>query len=256
MKPLTDNKLETLLKKEFSQKKMIMIGLVLGVVLGLGIYFTSPGFYVKNIIVLGNSKIESEEVFSKLNTMLKKNAFLVDKKNIKEIYTKDPYIEYIEIKSKFPRTLIFNIDKRQAIATIKFSGGFLIIDESGTVLESTQEMSNIVKPLINGITVSEVKLGEKLKLPKNETFELINDIILNIRSAKLLNNISQIEITSNREIFMVTPQGLNVLLGYGNDLNEKMLMLNQILINLHEKKLYTGYIDMRYDGYPVYRRAK
>lgn len=256
MKPSTDNKLGGILKKEVSNRNKIITGLIIGVLLLSGLYFISPEFHVKNIIVLGNSKIESEEIFSKFNIILEKNPFLVDKSKIKEIYTSDPYIESIEIKSKFPRTLIFNIDKRQAVATIKFSGGFLIIDEKGIVLESTQEMAKIVKPLINGITVSEVKIAEKLKVPDDETFELIQNIIFNIRSAKLLNNISQIEITDNNEILMVTPQGLNVLLGQGDNLNEKMLMLNQILINLFEKKLYTGYIDMRYDGYPVYRRTK
>lgn len=256
MNTTTDNKLVTLLKKRFSKKKQIMISLVLGAVVILGIYLTVPGFYVKNIIVLGNSKIQAEEIFSKLNTTLEKNPFLIDKKNIKEIYMKDPYIESIEIKSKFPRTLIFNIDKRRAVATVKFSGGFLIIDENGTVLESTQEMSSIVKPLINGISVSKVKVSERLNLQNKDNFDLVKNIIVNIRSAKLLNNISQIEISKSGGIVMITPQGLNVLLGSGVDLNDKMLMLNQILINLHEKKIYTGYIDMRYNGYPVYRRAK
>lgn len=256
MKTSADDRSEILFLKGFSKKNKIILSIILGIIVILGIYFTVPGFYVKNIIVLGNSKIKSEEVFSKLNTVLEKNPFLIDKKSIEEIYMKDPYIESIDIKSKFPRTLIFNIDKRQSVATVKFSGGFLIIDENGTVLESTQEMSNIVKPLINGITVSEVKLGERLNLSKKDVFDLIQDIITNIRSAKLLNNISQIEITDGGEILMITPQGLNVLLGDGENLNEKMLMLNQILIDLYEKKLYTGYIDMRYDGYPVYRRVK
>ena len=237
-------------------KKLILISVISGLVISFAAYLTLPAFQVSNIIVLGNSKMTTEEIESRLNILLEKNTFLLDKQKIKEAFLSDPYIESVEISSKFPETAIFNIKKRQAVATVKFSGGFLVIDENGAVLESTQELSKIVKPLISGIEVTQVKLGEKLDIENQDIFGLIQSVISNVRSAKLLNNISQIEITGDSEILMTTPQGVNVLLGKGENLNEKMLILNQILIDLHEKKIYSGYIDMRYDGYPVYRRTK
>ena len=237
-------------------KKLILISVISGLVISFAAYLTLPAFQVSNIIVLGNSKMTTEEIESRLNILLEKNTFLLDKQKIKEAFLSDPYIESVQISSKFPETAIFNIKKRQAVATVKFSGGFLVIDENGAVLESTQELSKIVKPLISGIEVTQVKLGEKLDIENQDIFGLIQSVISNVRSAKLLNNISQIEITGDSEILMTTPQGVNVLLGKGENLNEKMLILNQILIDLHEKKIYSGYIDMRYDGYPVYRRTK
>lgn len=237
-------------------KKLILISVISGLVISFAAYLTLPAFQVSNIIVLGNSKMTTEEIESRLNILLEENTFLLDKQKIKEAFLSDPYIESVQISSKFPETAIFNIKKRQAVATVKFSGGFLVIDENGAVLESTQELSKIVKPLISGIEVTQVKLGEKLDIENQDIFGLIQSVISNVRSAKLLNNISQIEITGDSEILMTTPQGVNVLLGKGENLNEKMLILNQILIDLHEKKIYSGYIDMRYDGYPVYRRTK
>lgn len=237
-------------------KKLILISVISGLVISFAAYLTLPAFQVSNIIVLGNSKMTPEEIESRLNILLEENTFLLDKQKIKEAFLSDPYIESVQISSKFPETAIFNIKKRQAVATVKFSGGFLVIDENGAVLESTQELSKIVKPLISGIEVTQVKLGEKLDIENQDIFGLIQSVISNVRSAKLLNNISQIEITGDSEILMTTPQGVNVLLGKGENLNEKMLILNQILIDLHEKKIYSGYIDMRYDGYPVYRRTK
>lgn len=248
---------ESLLKGgKFNRLKTIIICSIISLILCTILYMSLPVFHVKNIVVLGNSKIKSEEIFTKLNVLLDKNPYLVEKRKIKEIYLNDPYIESIDINSKFPRTLILNINKRMAVATIKFSGGFVIIDENAVVLETTQEMSKTVKPLINGVTVKEVKLGEKLNISNKDIISTINEITDNIRSAKLINNISQIEISKENNIKMITPQGINVLMGNGDNLNEKMLMLNQILINLHERKIYTGTIDMRYDGYPVYRRVK
>ena len=55
---------------------------------------------------------------------------------------------------------------------------------------------------------------------------------------------------------MITPQGITVLLGEGKDMNQKMRVLNKILIDLFERKIYSGYVDMRYDAYPVYRSKK
>lgn len=233
----------------------LLAGLAFALII-IVLYLFLPVFNVNNIIILGNSKMTKEEIISKSNVDFEKNPYLIDKTSIKNNFKLDPYVESIDVKPKFPDTLIYNIGKRQAVASLKFTGGFIIIDENGIVLESTQEMSNIVKPLINGIEVTEIILGEKLEPKNEEGFALILNIISNIKSAKLLNNISQIEISETKEITMVTPHGIKVLLGNGGDLNEKMLQLNHILIDLYEKKIYSGYVDMRYDSYPVYRKEK
>lgn len=218
-------------------------------------YFFMPIFYLENIIILGNSKYTEDEVRQMSGEPLEKNTYLINKKKIEENILKNPYVESVSVSSQFPDVLVYNITKRQSLATIKFSGGFIIIDDKGVVLEVKQEMQDIVKPLITGLEVEEVKLGDSIVVSKGAELETILDIISNIRSAKLLNNISQIDATNSSDLLLITPQGINVLLGKAENLNEKLLILNQILIDLHEKHIYSGYVDLRYDANPVYRKV-
>ena len=78
--------LDALLKGANINKKKAIIYLILGLTLTITLYLTTPIFHVKNIVVLGNSKIKSEEIVSKLNILIDKNPYLIDKQRIKEIY--------------------------------------------------------------------------------------------------------------------------------------------------------------------------
>ncbi|MDO4711093.1 MAG: FtsQ-type POTRA domain-containing protein [Peptostreptococcaceae bacterium] len=243
----------TIAKKIFSKKNIALTVLVFGIVVLS--YLFLPLFHAKHIIILGNTNIQEDDISNYTKADMKRNVFLIKKRQIKEDFLSDPYIKNISIEPRFPRTLVFRITARKPVATVKFTGGFAIIDDDATVLETTQDMNRIVKPMISGIEPKDIVIGQPMQI-KTGDLALGIDIVSNIKSAKLLSNISLIDISDVRDIKMITPHGINVLIGEGKDLNEKMLVLNKILINLFERKIYSGYVDMRFDSYPVYRSKK
>lgn len=240
--------------KRLITKKNMVIAAIIGVLIVLS-YLFLPIFHAKHYTILGNSSIKKEDIQRYTSQNLKRNIYLIRKRKIEDDFLKNPYIKKAEVRVKFPRTLIFNIIERKAVATIKFSGGFAVIDDTATVLETTQDINQIVKPLISGVEPKGIVIGEPLKTD-NSNLALGLSIVSNIKSAKLLNNISLIDISKINDIHLITPQGIHVLLGEGKNLNENMIVLNKILINLFERKIYSGYVDMRYDAPPVYRSKK
>lgn len=243
------------LQKNYFSKKNLLIAIAVLILLVIG-YLFIPLFHTKHVIVLGNSSVKEVDIPKYTAQTLDKNVFLVKKNKMEEDFLQSPYIKSIQISAKFPRTLVFNITERKAVATIKFSGGFAIIDDNATILETTQDINQIVKPLISGIEPKDVVVGKEVIMGENNNLPLGLSVLSNIKSAKLLSNVSQIDISDMKNLHLITPQGIVVLLGEGKELNEKMLVLNKILINLFERKIYTGYVDMRYDAYPVYRSKK
>lgn len=240
-------------KHIFSKKniKWLLLAFVLSVI----VYLFFPIFHVKNIIILGNSGIKETDLVKYTDQNLDKNIYLLNRKKIEQDFLSNPYIKNVDTIIKFPWTLTISVTERKAVATLKFAGGFAIIDEDGIVLETTQDVNKIVKPMVSGITPKNIAVGQKVETDNNLVLGL--EIISNVKSAKLLKNISLVDITNIRDIKLTTPHGINVMIGDGEkDLNKKMLTLNKILINLFERKIYTGYVDMRYDSYPVYRSKK
>ena len=64
---------------------------------------------------------------------------------------------------------------------------------------------------------------------------------------------SEMNLQDPKNIYMITTQGLKVLLGDGEDLTYKLMQLSPILVDLHTKNIIYGTIDMRFNSYPVYR---
>ena len=241
--------------QKFMTKRNIFAAIII-IIIAVLLYLFLPLFHAKHIIVLGNSNIKESEVGKYSQEVLDKNIYLVNTHKIEADYLTNPYIKSIKVSRKFPRTLIYQITERKAVASIKFTGGFAVIDDFGSVLKTTQDINDIVKPLINGIKVNEIIVGEEIKTEDINNLKAGLDTLSNVKSAQLLNNISQIDISDPKNMYMNTPQGITLLLGEGKDLNEKMRVLNKILIDLFERKIYSGYVDMRFDAYPVYRSNK
>ena len=241
-------------KKHFSKKNIIL--LIIGAITLVLLYLFLPIFYTKNITILGNTNLKAGDLKKFSEETTEKNIYLVKTKIIEEEFRQSPYIKSISIKRKFPRTLIYQINERKPVASIKFSGGFAIIDDFGVVLRTSQDINDIVKPLIKGIKLSEITIGKEIASEDINNLTTSLDALSNVKTAQLLNNISQIDISDPQNIYMITPQGITVLLGEGKDMNQKMRVLNKILIDLFERKIYSGYVDMRYDAYPVYRSKK
>lgn len=232
-------------------KKVLIVGIILFCVL-IGLYLYSPFFTLQNIKILGNSNFTVEQVVTKGEIDTTKNIYLISGKSVENSLMKDPYVQNVRVQKKFPRTLAIEIYVRTPIATINFTGGFAMIDAESNILKIEQDFSNTVKPLVTGIDVTNLEVGTKMDMDE-EKAAMIVEIVANAQSTGILQSLTQINVADLNNITMLTSQGIIVLLGEGENLNDKLLQLNQILVDLHTKGINTGYVDMKYDAHPVYR---
>lgn len=234
-------------------KKIFIVGMILFCVL-IGVYLYSPFFPLQNIEILGNNSFTVEQVVTKGEIDTTKNIYLISTRDIEKKLMEDPYVQKVRVRKNFPRSLSIEIYVRQPIATINFTGGFAMIDADCNILKIEQDFSNTVKPLITGIDVKELEVGTMLNIEDAKS-AMIVEIVKNVQSLGILQNLTQINIADINNISMLTTQGITVLLGDGENLNDRLLKLNQILVDLHTKGISTGYVDMRFNANPVYRAS-
>lgn len=231
-----------------------MIGPLILLVVTMGImYLFLPYFYYSDMVILGETSLDKERLVAMSKVDYDRNIYRIDirraEKNIKE----DPIIKKIEITRRFPTTLVFSVLERLPVGAVSFDGGFAIIDEEGYVIKIVQNVTEVKKPIIVGVKAKIVKLGEQIV--ENPQFSLVLNLIEEAQNAKLMDNISDVNMSETDDVKMTTVNGIQVWLGSGSNLNYKMLMLHQILLDLHSKEIYHGIIDMRYNSYPVYREG-
>lgn len=225
------------------------------IVVSIIVYLVSPFFYFSNTIVLGETSFKEQELIDLSKVDMEKNIYLIDTKTAQANIKKNPYINEITIKRKFPKTLVFSVSERLPAAVLPLSAGFVVIDEEGNALKIEQDISGLSYPMISGISITKASLGEKIPVKDQEQFSFILKMLSYSQNARLLQSISDINLKNLDNIQMTTTSGIKVLLGDGEDMNYKMLLLNQILVDLYGKGVTAGTIDMRFQSNPVYREG-
>lgn len=237
------------------RRKSIIIPLILIILFftAIFIYLFSGKFYARETIFLGQSNFKDSEILSFSEIDLSKNIYLIDIKKARENILKNPYIEDVVIKRKFPETLTFSVKQRIESATVPFLGGYAVIDSNGIVLRILQTQENIKKPLISGVEIDNVKIGEQIHFKDQKKANNFIEIISSASSIDMLINISYIDMEDFENIKMSTNTGIDILVGDMENLSYKLKILNKILIDLQEKAVISGTVDMRYDTDPFYR---
>lgn len=240
-------------KKKKSSFRYLKWALLLLILLGMGAIF-SPLCRLRSIVVLGNNDLKEDEIVSMGNIPMNTSIYFISKTKIEQNLKQNPYVRTARVSRKFPNRFIIDMNMREEVATVNFQEGFAVIDHMGFILRIEQDVTKIVKPLVTGLDGNNIlKVGDMLQQMEHSNFPMILDLISNAQNTGILHNISEMNLQREDDIFLITTQGLRVLLGKGEDLTYKLNQLGQILVDLHTKGIRYGIIDMRYNSYPVYR---
>ena len=99
-------------------------------------------FKIKNIVIENNFLIDKNEIKEKLNNIYEKNIFFVSGKDIEEPLKGSNFLKEIEVKRKYPNTLIIKIFETEPVA-ILFKGKTKYLLDSSSNLISFQNDINI-----------------------------------------------------------------------------------------------------------------
>lgn len=237
------------MKKKLIISAVVIISLT---VISLFVFLFSGRYNVNKITILGQTNFTKDKILKLANIDMNKNIYLISTKKIEENLKKDKYIEDANVRRKFPQEITISIVERIPVGSVPVTGGYVIIDENALAISIIQDESLIKKPVIGGLQIKDVKLGDTIPVKNKEDLENILKIIRLISSLNLLNNISYIDLKNYNDISMTTNTGILVRFGNTENMEYKTKVLNKILIDLSTKGKMSGTIDMRFNTDPVY----
>lgn len=236
------------------KKKVTMsfFGILIIFIISVLFYLFSGRYSVNKITVLGQTNLTKDKILELAKIDMNKNIYIMNTKNIEKNLTANNYIQSATVRRKFPQEITISIVERIPVASIPVTSGYVIIDENATAISIVQDEKSVKKPIISGISISNIKLKDTIPVKDKDALENILKIIHLISSLDLLDNISYIDLKNYDDISMTTNTGILVRFGNTNDMQYKVKVLNKILINLSTKGKTSGTIDMRFDTDPVY----
>ena len=106
-------------------------------------------FKIKQIEIVNNKIIESRDIFKRLEHLITKNIFFIKKADINEPLKKIEFLDKIEVKKKYPNTIIIKIYETEPIAIVFKNNKKYLLDDSSNLI-SYKKISEDYYPTIFG----------------------------------------------------------------------------------------------------------
>ncbi|MCY6354038.1 cell division protein FtsQ/DivIB [Clostridium sp. ZS2-4] len=208
-------------------------------------------FNIKDIKVLNNRNIGSEEIKKLSQINLGENIFYLNLRKNRTAILSNPYILKADIKRKLPNKINIYVEERTAVFYVKQNDKYLVIDEKGIVLEEKSSINGMKLINLEGFQGKNYKVGEVLDNSNVRKLQIINNITELIKSLK--DGIPEPSIVDIKDLTDIKLYYGNMMvkLGTSDELQKK---LNRAINTLVYNKLIgkKGYIDVSFKGSPVF----
>lgn len=250
------NKKKIRRKRKF--KKILTLAFLFVVVAGVGLALILTVFFKINTIQITGEKVYSDkEIMEKIDVETGTNLFRVSQDRVnKKISGELPYIKSVTIERKLPDTLIINVNATKEIAAIENKSGFILIDETGKVLDKDAQMLREGVAIVKGVSIKSAAEGKIISLKNGEMTECFITTLQNIKKSGL-NLITSITISKDGEVRLEYDERIVIKLGSTNNIDKKIERAKAALDRENEINPYSeGVLDLRTEPYAYFSAGK
>ena len=108
-------------------------------------------FKIQNIEVINNNKIKKNDIINKLNHIYKKNILFISNNDITTPLETVSYLEKVEVKKKYPNTIIIKIYETKPVGILFKNNTKYIIDTLSNLITFNNNLKNGDFPSIFGM---------------------------------------------------------------------------------------------------------
>lgn len=213
-----------------SRKKIIiLIATIFLIICGIAGVFAMQRISEKNIIIEGNEKYTKEEMISFIfRSDWDRNPFVLYYKTKFCKQKVIPFVDEYDVKITSLNSVKITIYEKKIIGYVNYMGSNMYFDKDGTIVESSTEVIEGI-PKITGLNFDSIILYETLPVGSDKVFRLILDTTQILQKYRIA--VDKIYISDNKEVTLYIEQ-IKVELGTGEDMNDKIRSLNDMLPNL------------------------
>lgn len=198
-------------------------------------------FKVKTIEVIGNDRVQKEEIINNYITgPLGDNMFVIKIKDKFEAFNPMPFIRDYDISYEGNNKITIQVYEKKLVAGFEYMGEYIYFDKDGLILETSFEpLDNTA--LIEGVNFSTFAINDTINVENDDQIRMILDISELIKHYEM--DIKKIRFDENYEVTLVA-SGVRVFLGKQKMYDEQFAALVDVLKKAKKNKL-KGTIDMR-----------
>lgn len=256
---LSRDEVRSINKKKMSRRRKLkknMLSILLAVVvMCVGLVLVFSLFFKINTVTISGDKVYSDKmVTEKSGIEIGGNLFKVSEAKLSQKLSKDlPYIKSVTIERKLPDTIIINIEAAKEVAAITTKKGFVLLDETGKVLDKNASILKENVAVINNVKLKEYIEGEKVVLTDEKKTEALIKLFEAIKNADM-QLLTEIDLKNVNDIKIKYDDRITFAVGSLTNIETKFARGVAALEKENEINAYSeGTLDLKTEPYVYFK---
>ena len=221
-------------RSRHAKQTMAMAIALVGALALLIVLACSRVFIIRDIMVVGNRSLLSEEVITQSGVSTGDNLLSISTQQLRENLERNRYIEYRSHSFDYKGRLTITINERLGRAVVNVLGLYYVLDESGMVLECAGSAypAGVAGPYVVGLSIpsnAQVIVGETLPVRDRSQLDAMEQVIAGLDSVGMLATASELSVKNLDNLYYTTSAGVKVELGNLSSLHTKLLIAREVL---------------------------
>jgi cell division protein FtsQ len=209
-----------------------------------------PGFNITSITVENNKYTDAKKIIGLSGIQTGNNIFYIKASKGSDKIMADPYFTSVKISRKLPARIVIRVVEREATYYASKDNKFAVIDKNGILLEVKADLSNMKLIKLDGFDMKKSTVGKQIVGSDERQIQVI-ETLAGMESAKdFMAGLASLDLTDPGAINIYSGQ-ICIKLGTTEDFEKKLNTAANIL-QRDELKQAKGYIDVSFDGNPVF----
>ena len=221
-------------RSKHAKQTMAMAIALIGALALLIVLACSRVFIIRDIMVVGNRSLLSEEVITQSGVSTGDNLLSISTQQLRENLERNRYIEYRSHSFDYKGRLTITINERLGRAVVNVLGLYYVLDDSGMVLECAGSAypAGVAGPYVVGLSIpsnAQVIVGETLPVRDRSQLDAMEQVIAGLDSVGMLATASELSVKNLDNLYYTTSAGVKVELGNLSSLHTKLLIAREVL---------------------------
>ena len=221
-------------RSKHAKQTMAMAIALIGALALVIVLACSRVFIIRDIMVVGNRSLLSEEVITQSGVSTGDNLLSISTQQLRENLERNRYIEYRSHSFDYKGRLTITINERLGRAVVNVLGLYYVLDESGMVLECAGSAypAGVAGPYVVGLSIpsnAQVIVGETLPVRDRSQLDAMEQVIAGLDSVGMLATASELSVKNLDNLYYTTSAGVKVELGNLSSLHTKLLIAREVL---------------------------
>ena len=189
--------------------------------------------------MVGYNRLAEAEIIRESQAQTGENIFRTSMQEVKQRVGQIPYVKECNAKREFPNRIKIWVRECSPEAVVRYEEAgvrgteealdaerFAVLDASGKVLETRDEISGYNIPIISGLMVDDIVLGQTLEARNKSNFEAAVECVKEIVNNGLLGDIGGVDVSDINNITLNLQNRIEVNLREGSQLGYKFMLMN------------------------------